>query len=71
MSKIYSHDIFFLFRFEQDFRGTCGGVELGFLSTTLNKEVALQYSGATRKRGTIFEVLISIPSAFILFNFTL
>ena len=33
-----------------------GGVEKGFMSTTANLEVAMQYSGIDKKRGTVFEI---------------
>jgi hypothetical protein len=36
--------------------GFKGGVEMGFMSTTTNREVAIQYSGSDRKRGTVFEI---------------
>jgi hypothetical protein len=40
-----------------DARGSCGGVEKGFLSTTLKKEIAMQYSGiAKRSGGIILEI---------------
>jgi hypothetical protein len=40
----------------KDDRGVRGGVELGFLSTTTKREVALEYSGADKDRGTVFEI---------------
>ena len=40
----------------KDERGTRGAVELGFLSTTTNREIAVQYSGFDRGRGTVFEI---------------
>ena len=42
--------------FRRDERGCRGGVELGFLSTTASREVAVQYSGADRDRGIVFEI---------------
>ena len=33
-----------------------GGVEYGFLSTTLNESVAMEYSGARKDRGVVFEM---------------
>ena len=42
--------------FERDARGTRGGVELAFLSTTASKAVALQYSGQDRHRGIVLEL---------------
>jgi ankyrin repeat protein len=42
--------------FEPDFRGAKGGVEVGFLSTTLDRNVALEYSGVTKNRGVILEI---------------
>ena len=42
--------------FSPDERGARSGVELGFMSTTLNKRVALEYSGAARGGiGTVLE----------------
>ena len=42
--------------FKIDSRGTIRGVELGFMSTTLNEEVALEYSGASNERlGTVLQ----------------
>jgi hypothetical protein len=40
----------------KDDRGVRGGVELGFLSTTTKREVALEYSGVDKNRGTVFEI---------------
>ena len=37
--------------FQRDARGVRSGVELGFLSTTLDQHVALQYSGVSRGTG--------------------
>jgi hypothetical protein len=48
-------------RFKKDWRGARGGVELGFMSTTLDKDIALQYSGASCKRGIVFEVNRTAP----------
>jgi NLR family CARD domain-containing protein 3 len=42
--------------FVQDKRNTRGGVELGFLSTTLNRSTALEYSGVKRGRGIVLEI---------------
>ena len=42
--------------FEPNARGAKGGVELGFLSTTLDRNVALKYSGAKENRGVILEI---------------
>jgi hypothetical protein len=36
--------------------GFRGGVEMGFMSTTTNREVAIQYSGSDKKRGSVFEI---------------
>jgi hypothetical protein len=44
--------------FECDKRGVRGAVELGFLSTTLNRDVALTYSGVKKNRGVLFEIEI-------------
>ena len=42
--------------FEPDVRGSRSGVELAFMSTTLNMNVALEYSGVKRGQvGTVFE----------------
>ena len=38
--------------------GFRGGVEWGLMSTTTNRSVAMQYSGADKKRGTVFEILV-------------
>jgi hypothetical protein len=38
--------------------GFRGGVELGLLSTTTNREVAMQYSGKSVNRAVIFEILV-------------
>ncbi len=42
--------------FEEDERGVKGAVELGFLSTTFNRSVALMYSGVKRNKGVVFEI---------------
>jgi hypothetical protein len=42
--------------FKPNQRGVRGGVELGFLSTTLNRDVALEYSGARSGRGIVMEI---------------
>jgi ankyrin repeat protein len=39
-------------------RGVKGGVEYGFLSTTLNKNIALEYSGVNTGKGVVFEINI-------------
>jgi hypothetical protein len=44
--------------FECDKRGVRGAVELGFLSTTLTRDVALIYSGVKKNRGVLFEIEI-------------
>eukprot|EP00292_Cryptomonas_paramecium_P001805 CAMPEP_0113684470 /NCGR_PEP_ID=MMETSP0038_2-20120614/14023_1 /TAXON_ID=2898 /ORGANISM="Cryptomonas paramecium" /LENGTH=963 /DNA_ID=CAMNT_0000604227 /DNA_START=13 /DNA_END=2904 /DNA_ORIENTATION=- /assembly_acc=CAM_ASM_000170 len=36
--------------------GFRGGVEMGFMSTTTDRSVAMQYSGALQNRGTVFEI---------------
>ncbi len=36
--------------------GVRGGVEYGFLSTTLNKKIALEYSGVESGNGIVFEI---------------
>ena len=36
--------------------GLRGGVEWGFMSTTTDRRVAVQYSGRDRGRGTVFEI---------------
>ena len=36
--------------------GFRGAVELGMMSTTTDRKVAIQYSGRNKKRGTIFEI---------------
>ena len=33
-----------------------GGVEFAFMSTTTNKEVAMEYAGASGKQGIVFEI---------------
>ena len=38
---------------EEGFRG---GVEFGLMSTTRNRNVAIQYSGVRQQRGTVFEI---------------
>jgi hypothetical protein len=40
----------------KDQRGCRGGVELGFLSTTTNREIALEYSGVANRRGIIMDI---------------
>ena len=42
--------------FNSDVRRTRGGVELGFLSTTLNQSTALEYSGVKKGRGIVLEI---------------
>ena len=37
-------------------RGVRSGVELGFLSTTLDQHIALEYSGVKRGTGTLLEI---------------
>jgi hypothetical protein len=44
--------------FARDARGTRGGVEFGFLSTTLERSVALEYSGVKKNRGIVLEIEI-------------
>ena len=39
-----------------DERSVKGGVEYGFLSTTQNKRVAMEYSGVRKNRGVVFEM---------------
>ena len=34
-----------------------GGVEWGFMSTTTNRQVSIQYSGVDKQRGTVFEIV--------------
>jgi hypothetical protein len=41
--------------FAGDARGVRSGVELGFLSTTVSQDVALEYSGASQGTGIILE----------------
>ena len=38
--------------------GFRGGVEWGLMSTTTNRNVAMQYSGADRRRGTVFDISV-------------
>ena len=38
--------------------GFRGGVERGLMSTTTDRRVAMQYSGADRQRGTVFEISV-------------
>jgi NLR family CARD domain-containing protein 3 len=38
--------------------GFRGGVEWGLMSTTTNKNVAMQYSGVKQQRGTVFEITV-------------
>lgn len=42
--------------FKSDERNTRGGVELGFLSTTLNQSTALEYSGVKKGKGIVLEI---------------
>ncbi len=42
--------------FNSDVRRTRGGVELGFLSTTLNRSTAMEYSGVKKGRGIVLEI---------------
>ena len=42
--------------FFEDIRGTKGGVELGFLSTTTRREVAVEYSGVQQRRGVVMDI---------------
>jgi NLR family CARD domain-containing protein 3 len=42
--------------FRSDERNTRGGVELGFLSTTLNRSTALESSGVKKGRGIVLEI---------------
>ena len=42
--------------FKSNERNTRGGVELGFLSTTLNQSTALEYSGVKKGRGIVLEI---------------
>ena len=42
--------------FESDDRGVRSGVELGFLSTTLNQHIAMDYSGIKNGTGTVLEL---------------
>lgn len=44
-------------QFLQEKSGFRGGVEWGLMSTTRNKEVAMQYSGADKQRGSVFEIV--------------
>ena len=41
---------------KEDERGAKGAVELGFLSTTTNRNIACQYSGSDKDIGAIFEI---------------
>ena len=38
--------------------GFRGGVERGLMSATADRAVAMQYSGADKHRGTVFEILV-------------
>ena len=38
--------------------GSRGGVEWGLMSTTTNRNVALQYSGVDKRRGIVFEISV-------------
>ena len=42
---------------EEDQYGCCGGVEYGFLSTTTDMNVAIQYTGG-KALATIFEISV-------------
>jgi hypothetical protein len=42
--------------FQCDGRGVRGGAELGFLSATSRRSVALEYSGVKQKRGVLLEL---------------
>jgi hypothetical protein len=42
--------------FRPDKRNTRGGVELGFLSTTMNRKTALEYSGVKKGRGIVLDI---------------
>ena len=53
--------------FVEDERGTKGGVELGFLSTTMRRDVAVEYSGIKHRRGVVMDIDIgAIDSGAIL-----
>jgi hypothetical protein len=41
-----------------DTAGFRGGVEWGLMSTTTDREVAMQYSGVADRRGTVFEISV-------------
>ena len=38
--------------------GFRGGIEPGLMSTTTNREIAVQYSGMRENRGTVFEIIV-------------
>jgi hypothetical protein len=44
-------------QFLKEKNGFRGGVEWGLMSTTMNKDVATQYSGVDRQRGSVFEIV--------------
>ena len=41
---------------EPDEHGVCGGVDIAFMSTTLNRDVAMEYATAPGKSSIIFEI---------------
>ncbi len=43
-------------KFQSADEGLRGGVELGLMSTTSSREVAMQYSGLNKQRGSIFQI---------------
>jgi len=44
-------------QFLKETNGFRGGVEWGLMSTTTNKDVAIQYSGVDKQRGSVFEIV--------------
>jgi hypothetical protein len=44
---------------DRDGRGFLGGVELGLMSTTADRDIAIQYSGLERRRAAVFEIQVS------------
>jgi hypothetical protein len=55
--------------FVEDERGTKGGVELGFLSTTTCREVAVEYSGVKQKRGVVMDIEIGAVDCGAILDF--
>ena len=41
---------------DREGKGFLGGVEMGLMSTTADRDIAIQYSGLERRRAAIFEI---------------